>query len=217
MEIMVDHATLFGTVSRTLRDDYKKSIDLTLYLLNIFQAYSNFSQFHEFLITNQIGDTTIKIIEHEIKRYIVRVKEFKQKTSDMQQKEGTEEYQELIEYMRKEEKKLAIMIKKQEKVLFVAFHLLLNLAEDLQIERKMKNRQIIASLLAMLDRNNPDLLFIVLNFLKKLSIFGDNKNEMKEQGVIDKLNRFIPCNNQLLLQIALRLLFNLSFDQEIRL
>lgn len=180
MEIMVDHATLFGTVSRTLRDDYKKSIDLTLYLLNIFQAYSNFSQFHEFLITNQIGDTTIKIIEHEIKRYIVRVKEFKQKTSDMQQKEGTEEYQELIEYMRKEEKKLAIMIKKQEKVLFVAFHLLLNLAEDLQIERKMKNRQIIASLLAMLDRNNPDLLFIVLNFLKKLSIFGDNKNEMKE-------------------------------------
>ena len=30
------------------------------------------------------------------------------------------------------------MIRKQEKVLFVAFHLLLNLAEDLQIERKMK-------------------------------------------------------------------------------
>mmetsp|Transcript_33577 Transcript_33577/g.24228 ORF Transcript_33577/g.24228 Transcript_33577/m.24228 type:complete len:99 (-) Transcript_33577:1374-1670(-) len=98
----------------------------------------------------------------------------------MQQKEGTEEYDELVEYMRKEEKKLAIMIKKQEKVLFVAFHLLLNLAEDLQIERKMKNRQIISSLLAMLDRNNPDLLFIVLNFLKKLSIFGDNKTEMKE-------------------------------------
>ena len=36
MEIMLDHETLFGTVSRTLRDDYKKSIDLTLYLLNIF-------------------------------------------------------------------------------------------------------------------------------------------------------------------------------------
>ena len=33
--------------------------------------------------------------------------------------------------LRKEEKKLAVMVKKQEKVLFVAFHLLLNLAEDL--------------------------------------------------------------------------------------
>ena len=36
MEIMLDHETLFGTVSRTLRDDYRKSIELTLYLLNIF-------------------------------------------------------------------------------------------------------------------------------------------------------------------------------------
>jgi hypothetical protein len=36
MELMLDHETLFGTVSRTLRDDFKKSIDLTLYLLNIF-------------------------------------------------------------------------------------------------------------------------------------------------------------------------------------
>ena len=107
--------------------------------------------------------------------------------------------EEMEQIMRKEEKKLAVMVKKQEKVLFVAFHLLLNLAEDLQIERKMRNRQIIGLLLSMLDRNNPDLLFIVLNFLKKLSIFGDNKTEMKEQGVVEKLNRFIPCNNQLLL------------------
>ena len=45
---MLEHETLFGTVSRTLRDDYKKSIELSLYLLNIFQAYSNFTQFHEF-------------------------------------------------------------------------------------------------------------------------------------------------------------------------
>ena len=102
-------------------------------------------------------------------------------------------------------------------MLFVAFHLLLNLAEDLQIERKMKNRHCINLLLSMMERNNPDLLFIVLNFLKKLSIFGENKNEMKDLGIIEKLNRFIPCNNQLLLQIALRTLYNLSFDHEIRL
>lgn len=87
------------------------------------------------------------------------------------------------------------MVRKQEKVLFVAFHLLLNIAEDLQIERKMKNRQVIGYLVSMLERNNPDLVFIVLNFLKKLSIFGDNKNEMKDVGIIEKLNRFIPCNN----------------------
>jgi len=43
MEIMLEHETLFGTISRTLRDDYKKSIELTMYLLNVFQAYSNFT------------------------------------------------------------------------------------------------------------------------------------------------------------------------------
>jgi hypothetical protein len=73
----------------------------------------------------------MKIIEHEIKRYVVRVKEVKQKSQDMQRMFGTAQYEELADYMKKEEKKLAIMVKKQEKVLFVAFHLLLNLAEDL--------------------------------------------------------------------------------------
>lgn len=43
MEFMLEHETLLGTVSRTLRDDFKKSLELTLYLLNIFQAYSNFT------------------------------------------------------------------------------------------------------------------------------------------------------------------------------
>ena len=86
----------------------------------------------------------MKIIDHEIKRYVLRVKEFKRKADDLENMQGMPEYEEMAEHMRKEERKLAIMVKKQEKVLFVAFHLLLNLAEDLQIERKMKNRQIIA-------------------------------------------------------------------------
>ena len=44
---------------------------------------------------------------------------------------GTEDYEAAQEELRKDEKKLAVTIKKQEKVLFVAFHLLLNLAENL--------------------------------------------------------------------------------------
>ena len=63
MEIMIDHDTLFGTISRTLRDDFKKSIELTLYLLNIFQAYSNFTQFHEFLLTVSTHPLTIAMTE----------------------------------------------------------------------------------------------------------------------------------------------------------
>ena len=50
MEFMLDHETLIGTISRTLRDDFKKSLELTLYLLNVFQAYSNYTHFHVFLL-----------------------------------------------------------------------------------------------------------------------------------------------------------------------
>ena len=33
---------------------------------------------------NKIGDTTIKIIDHEIKRYVVRINEFKKKSEHLQ-------------------------------------------------------------------------------------------------------------------------------------
>lgn len=63
-------------------------------------------------MTNQIGDTTIRIVEHEIKRYVVRVKEFKQKMQDLQAAQGHPQYEEMEVIMRKEEKKLAVMVKK---------------------------------------------------------------------------------------------------------
>ena len=60
----------------------------------------------------------------------------------------------------------------------VCFHLLLNLAEDLNIEVKMVKRDIVRYLLNMLDRKTPDLLVLIVNFLKKLSIFRENKDEL---------------------------------------
>ena len=41
------------------------------------------------------------------------------------------DYEEQARDLKKDEKKLIQIVKKQEKVLFVAFHLLLNLSEDL--------------------------------------------------------------------------------------
>ncbi len=68
-----------GVLTRTLRDEYKKGIDLTIYLLGTFLALSNFQQFHQLLIDNQIGDATLKIIDFQIKRGDVIAKELKAK------------------------------------------------------------------------------------------------------------------------------------------
>ena len=220
-EIIRNNESLIGALTRTLRENYKKNLDLTMYLLNIFYAYSNFTEYHPFLVQNcKIGDTCIIIIEYEIKRYKTRVKEYMTKQKILQRAlkspSPDADVAELQKEVKKEEKRLAITIKKQEKVLFVAIHLLLNIAEDLQIERKMKSRSIVDLLMCLTERNNPDLIYIALNFLKKLSVFGDNKNLMIDLDVVTKINRFIPCQNPLLAQISLRVLFNLSFDPEVK-
>lgn len=114
MVIMLEHDTLFGVVSRTIRESFKENLDMTLFLLNMFQSYSNFTQFHPYLITNQIGDTTIKIIEHEIKRYQVRVKDFRDKMEIYEQAraQGSDQVESMEQQLRKEERNLSIMIKK---------------------------------------------------------------------------------------------------------
>ena len=60
----------------------------------------------------------------------------------------------------------------------MAYYLLLNLAEDLKVEMKMKNKAVIKMLVKSLERDNFELLILVVSFLKKLSIFVENKTEM---------------------------------------
>jgi len=73
---------------------------------------------------------------------------------------------------------MQILEKKQNKLLWLCFTILLNIAEDLQIERKMKRRGIIELLVKMLERDNLALLTTVMLFLKKMSVFKENKDEM---------------------------------------
>ena len=67
------------------------------------------------------------------------------------------------------------MIAKQEKLFYVGFTILMNMAEDSIIENKMRKRKIITFLLRMLERNNFYLLIVTLLFLKKLSIVNECK------------------------------------------
>ncbi|KAH3798984.1 hypothetical protein DPMN_152588 [Dreissena polymorpha] len=113
-------------------------------------------------------------------------------------------------------KKFDGLVKKQEQLLRVAYYLLLNLAEDLKVEMKMKNKNAIKMLVKSLERDNFELLILVVSFLKKLSIFVENKTEMAELNIIEKLTKLVPCEHEDLLNITLRLLLNLSFDPDMR-
>lgn len=107
-------------------------------------------------------------------------------------------------------------VSKQDRVLFVGFYILLNLAEDATVERKMIKKGLLPSLLAMLCRSYEQLLVLAVTFLRKLSVFEENKEALKEAGLVDLLGKFVPCASADLVMAALRLLFNLSFDQGLR-
>lgn len=113
-------------------------------------------------------------------------------------------------------KRYRTLIKKQEQLLRVAFYLLLNIAEDVNVEEKMAKKNIVGLLIRALNRDNEELLVLLVTFLKKLSIIQSNKDEMADLNIVEKLPRLLQSNNADLVYLTLKLLFNLSFDDNLR-
>ena len=199
LPMLLGHDTLVQTLARVLREEGRKSVDLATNVVSVFFAFSNYSQFHPAILENQMGDATMRIVDLETKRHDDRLETIK-------------EQGELDEFT---ERRLALAERKQDRLLYVCFYMLLNLSEDPSVERKMKKRNISVYLCKALERRSVDLLVLCVTFLKKLSMYRENKDAMKQCAVVDKLARFVPGQDVLLLA-TLRLLLNLSFDEDMR-
>jgi hypothetical protein len=130
-----------------------------------------------------IGDTCVKILEFQLAKYIVRKQELANKETTLK-KTSPKDYE-------KELSRFFFMVKKQDRILRICFNILLNLAEDTKIEKKMVKRDIVSLLVKNLDRQNINLIVIILLFLKKLSIYDVNKNQMIKMNVINEFNRYL--------------------------
>ncbi|KAG1668473.1 hypothetical protein FOA52_005246 [Chlamydomonas sp. UWO 241] len=213
-ELLLQHNTLVQMLSRIMREEMKKSIDLCINVVSVFFSISNFSQFHGLIMDNQVGALTMDLIDLEIKRTEHRAAEEGISPAMVAQKAldaSTGQVQ-----LQEREKKLLALIQKQDRLLYLCFYLLLNLAEDVGIEKKMKKKNVVVYLVKMLDRSNVELLILGTTFLKKLSIYKENKEKMAECRIVDKLAKFVPVRNDVLLMSVLRLLHNLSFDVQLR-
>lgn len=56
-------------MARVLREDWKKSTELTTNIVYIFFCFSSFSQLHSIIIHYKIGAMCMQVMENEIKRY----------------------------------------------------------------------------------------------------------------------------------------------------
>jgi len=215
LEALIDHGTVMGALSRVLREDWRKSVELSTNIIYIFFSFSTYLQFHQTIAHYKIGALCLSIADFEMKR-LDSWKEELEKKKELLKSDNSETEEDLKEY-EKIEKKFQSLTKKQDQLLKVAFYLLLNLAEDPRVEMKMKNKGIVRILIkAVESRTSPSLLIVVISFLKKLSIFRENKNEMSKLNIIPKLADKLLSKDQVLSSLTIRLLLNLSFDTTMR-
>lgn len=201
LEPLVQDERLLGCLVRLLVDEGKKSADLALNIVSVLYALSQYSDFHAQLLAAKVGSLVMDVVDLEIKRHELRRRERAAAAA------AGSEAEEARERLRQ---------RKSETLLYVCFHLLLNLSEDINTERKMAAHGLVPMLTAMLARQNADLLVLVLAFLKKLSIFGENASEMGRARLADKLVAFVPNQHDEVLEAVLRLLSNLAFQPKCR-
>mmetsp|Transcript_51983 Transcript_51983/g.121931 ORF Transcript_51983/g.121931 Transcript_51983/m.121931 type:complete len:793 (+) Transcript_51983:58-2436(+) len=217
LEILAEHENLLQVLSRELRENSKKSFDLSVVTVCVFLCFSHFSQFHPVLMQNQCGDVTMRVMEYESQRAQVRREDMERRQRRVQELELEEKCTaEDKKLLAKDEKKYKLQMRKQNKLMHVCLCVLLNLAEEISIEKKMVNRKMPTLLLQLLDRSQEDLLLGVLTFLKKLSVFEENKDQIAIPQTLNNLVRLAQHPNARISLLALRLLFNLSFDERVR-
>uniref|UniRef100_A0A6Q2Y3W9 Kinesin-associated protein 3b n=1 Tax=Esox lucius TaxID=8010 RepID=A0A6Q2Y3W9_ESOLU len=203
---LMQNKTALGALARVLREDWKQSVDLTTTIISVFFCFSSFSQFHMLVTHYKVGALCMNIIEHELMKYDLWQDELQKKKQNQNAKKEHE----------KALRKYQGLLTKQEQLLQVGLYLLLNLAEDTWTELKMRNKNIVQTLVKTLERQDEELLLVVVTFLKKLSVFMENKNDMAETNAVMKLARLLSSDHKDLLNNTLRLLLNLSFDTGIR-
>lgn len=215
LEELVNDETLIGVLARLLKEEARKDIDLTTVIISIFSCFAAYSQFHAVILQHHVGHTCMKLVDREMERRHVLYADLDKARSALQ---TSTDKQAAKEAYQKVTQKVERVKSKQESLLAVCFSVLLHLAEDMAIEKKMKKHNIVKNLVAVLDADNPDLLSVVLLFLKKLSIIKENKDEMANRDIIGMLSRLIqaPSVHSIHVSLSLRLLLNLSFSSSLQ-
>ena len=162
--------SLLQVLSRTLSENHKRNIDLTVYALSSFYILSNYRQFQEFITEHQVGKVIMEILENQIQRFDLLYSEYIEMWRKNDQKDKITAKMQL--------KKLNILIWKQDKLFFICLNILLNISDNPAIEKKMRKLGIVQILLRCLERNDFHLLIVSLVFLKKLSIINEYKDQM---------------------------------------
>lgn len=184
--------SLFSVLSRTLGENHKRSIDLSVYILSTFYILSNYKQFQEVLTENKVGATIIEVLENQIQRFDLMYSEYIEMWRRNNENDRITARSQL--------KKLNVLIWKQDKLFYVCLNVLFNISANPNIEKKMRKAGLVQILCRCLERNDFHLLIITLAFLRKLSVMAEYKEQMVMLGLFSwelelskSLRDFLPA------------------------
>lgn len=244
LDELTKNESLASVLSRVLREDWKKSVDLAVNLVGIFEKFSEYSAFHKVVLQHKIGSLCIEIISQELKSGVVEVepikdddkgKSFRSKLpvrrnvksaliTELPKKSQipvvkSDRRHSMIEDQAKSIVPEPSNSRKRDQLLAVCFSLLLNISESERIEDKIRKRNVVALLAQSLGRKSIQLLSVVLRFLRKLSVYKENIDSIASLNVIDALPRILLLttkeNNDSIADDLLPLLHNLSFERQL--
>ncbi|KAE8748254.1 hypothetical protein FOCC_FOCC005093 [Frankliniella occidentalis] len=69
LEDLSKNESLLSALSRVLREDWRKSMELSTNIVYVFFCFSTFSQFHSLVLQYKIGSLCMEIIDFELRRY----------------------------------------------------------------------------------------------------------------------------------------------------
>ncbi|WIA24018.1 hypothetical protein OEZ85_013641 [Tetradesmus obliquus] len=220
LEALLSRETLLPTLARVLREDGVKSLELATAVAGCFLACSSLAQLHKLLLENQVGTLLMDLASLELL----------QRAPAREAQEGPGSSAAAIAAraataaarsgpaLNDRERRLAGLVVRQDRFLYVAVATLLHLAEDPSVQRKMRKKDIVGLLAALLSRPHAELLLLAVGFLRRLCVFAENKDRLAAiPGVVPQLVALLaPGCGEALQTASLRLLHNLSFDGGLR-
>ena len=195
--VQLANENLFNILSRSLKEDHKKNPEFLIHSLGFFYGYSNYETFHEILESYGVSEACLAVINFQYAKYIVRKEDLQQKFNDN-----------IVDFP-KELDRFIFMIKKQDRILRLALSILLNLAENQNIEKTLVKKDIVSWLQKYSERSNINLLVIILLFIKKLCVYDVNKDNMIKNNLIHQLSGLFNYMHQLIVSLTLDIIYNL--------
>ncbi len=199
LPVVSQHYQLLSALSRIYSDQTTYSPQLSFNIGKIFLSMSNFENFHPVLMSNQVGSTTITIIEQETNRATKNTV-------------TCEVGKEVVNQETKLDPHISI--------LSVCLSTLLRLSDNPEGLCKMMKKRMVDIITTCLGQVNLSLypMRCALSMMHKASIFGETANYIgkKDHPLIKILISKLHDINEDVKYLALNILHNFGFCRECR-